>query len=206
MFLSTQWIDRPHDVAPPGYDKLDNHVVLMVLDHLDGRPGFKHALELNGYRVIVSDTGQDAARRARQTRTDLLIVDLDVPLLYGLVAARLILKQAQLAPIPVVIVMHEEVFDLAPLAELGASRNEYVTRVSDYGELPRLVNYLLPELPSGSPSGGDADELPAPTETIHSPLLPASAPGPHLHPNAARAERGLNPVEWIHPMALGKSL
>jgi len=49
---------------------------------------------------------------------------LDVPLIYGLVAARLIIKRAHVGPMPVVIVTHEDVVDRVPLMELGVSRNE----------------------------------------------------------------------------------
>lgn len=127
--------------------KGNNHVVLIVEDHRDARPELKQALELSGYSIIGTDNGQDAARRARQIQPDLLLVDMDVPLIYGLVAARQIIKQAQVGPMPVVIVTHEDVVDPTPLMELGASRNEYVTRISDYEELQHLLDYLLPALP-----------------------------------------------------------
>lgn len=127
--------------------KGNNHVVLIVEDHRDARPELKQALELSGYSIIGTDNGQDAARHARQIQPDLLLVDMDVPLIYGLVAARQIIKQAQVGPMPVVIVTHEDVVDPAPLMELGASRNEYVTRISDYEELQHLLDYLLPALP-----------------------------------------------------------
>ena len=119
----------------------------MVEDYQDATPELKQLLKLRGYRVIGTDNGQDAARQARQTHPDLLVVDMDVPLLYESVAARQIIKHAQVGSLPVVIVTHEEVVDPAALIELGASRNEYVTRLSDYQELQRLLDYLLPVLP-----------------------------------------------------------
>ncbi|MGI8897590.1 MAG: response regulator [Pyrinomonadaceae bacterium] len=82
----------------------------------------RQVLQLNGYRVIDTDNGQDAARNARQTRPDLLVVDMDVPLLYGLVAARQIIKNARVGPLPVVIVTHEDVVDPAPMMEARDSR------------------------------------------------------------------------------------
>jgi hypothetical protein len=109
-------------------------------------------------------------------------------------------------PIPAVIVTHEETFDPVQLAELGAARNEYVTRMSDYDGLPRLIDYLLPGLPTGSNSGRRSDALQTPTESIHSPLLPASAPVPHLHPDAVHAALDMNPVEGIDRIAMGESL
>lgn len=138
MSLNTHWADSSNDV---------NHVVVTVLDQLDARPELRQVLQLNGCRVIDTDNGMDAARNARQTRPDLLVVDMDVPLLYGLVAARQIIKHARVGPLPVVIVTHEDVVDPAPLMEVGASRNEYVTRLSDYQELQHLLDYLLPVLP-----------------------------------------------------------
>ncbi len=122
----------------------DNPVVLMVEDHNDTGSGIKHVLELNGYCVIDTDNGQDAARRARYVYPDLLLVDLDVPLLYGLVAARQIIKQAQLGGVPVIIVTHEDVVDPGAIMEVGVRRNEYVTRLSDYQQFEHLLDYLLP--------------------------------------------------------------
>jgi DNA-binding response OmpR family regulator len=125
----------------------DNHVVLVVEDHQDPRSELNEVLAQNGYRVIGTDNGQDAARQARQVRPDLLLIDLDVPLLFELVAARQILKQAQLWQLPVVIVTHEDVIDSGSIMEVGARRNEYVTRFSEDDQLQDLLDYLLPVLP-----------------------------------------------------------
>jgi DNA-binding response OmpR family regulator len=121
-----------------------------VKDQEDALFEIKHALESNGYRVIDTDNGQDAAKRARYAHPDLLLVDLDVPLLYGLVAARQILKQAFLGAVPVVIVTHEEALDPYTLMEVCFRRNEYVTRLSDYEQLKHLLDYLLPVGPKAA--------------------------------------------------------
>ena len=122
-------------------------VVLMVEDHQDARPELKQVLKQKGYSVIHTDNGLDAARQAYQTHPDLLVVDIDVPLLYGLVAARQIIKNARTGAIPAVVVTHDEVLDRAPLIEIGSNRDEYVTRISNYAELQLLLDYLLPVLP-----------------------------------------------------------
>jgi CheY-like chemotaxis protein len=122
----------------------DNPLVLMVEDQDDARAEMKEVLELNGYRVIDTDNGQDAAKRARFVPPDLVLVDLDVPLLYELVAARQIVKSAQLGILPVVIVTREDTIDPAAMMEVGVRRNEYVTRLSDYQQLEHLLDYLLP--------------------------------------------------------------
>ena len=120
-----------------------NPVVLIVKDQEDARPELIQLLELNGYQVIETDNGQDAVKRALYVSPDLLLVDLDVPLLYEMVAARQIVKNACLGGVPVVIATHDDVVDTAAIMELGVRRNEYVTRLSNYQQLECLLDYLL---------------------------------------------------------------
>ena len=121
----------------------ENPVVLMVEDQADEKCELRQILELNGYRVIETDNGQDAVKRALYIYPDLLLVDLNVPLLYQMMAARQIVKNARLANVPVVIATHDDVVDTATIMELGVRRNEYVTRLSDYQQLECLLEYLL---------------------------------------------------------------
>lgn len=121
----------------------DSPVVLLVNDQ-DDTLEMKQVLELSGYQVIDTDNGQDAAKHARYSRPDLVVVDLEVPLLYELVAARQIMKQAFLGTVPFVIVTHEEELDTQSMMEVCVRRNEYVTRLSDYEQLGHLLDYLLP--------------------------------------------------------------
>jgi hypothetical protein len=81
---------------------------------------------------------------------------------------------------PVVIVTHADVVDPAPMMEVGASRNEYVTRLSDYEELQHLLDYLLPVLPP-------TDDAP-----------PTSSPN-HSKGATTHQERSLSPDELPLP-------
>jgi DNA-binding response OmpR family regulator len=175
--------ERPDDAAPVSANGANN-VVLMVEDYRDARAELKLALKLKGYRVIDTDNGRDAALQARETHPDLLVVDMDVPLLYGLVAARQIIKHAQVGPIPVVIITHDDVVDPAPMIEVGATRNEYVTRLSDYESLQHLLDYLLPALPQTVDAAPERKPFLASGEAIRPSLLPASAPGLHQRRDA----------------------
>jgi len=147
MSLNRQWTGSSGNITYAVSAGEVKPVVLMVEDHQDARPELKQVLTQKGYRVIDTDNGQDAAQHARQICPDLLVVDMDVPLLYELVAARQIIKLARIGQLPVVIVTHEESVDARPLMELGAHRDEYITRLSDYGELQPLLDYLLPVMP-----------------------------------------------------------
>jgi DNA-binding response OmpR family regulator len=129
--------------------------VLLVNDQ-DDTLQMKQVLELSGYHVIDTDNGQDAAKRARCLRPDLVLVDLEVPLLYELIAARQIMKQAFLGAVPLVIVTHEEELDTHSMMEVCVRRNEYVTRLSDYEQLEHLLDYLLPFGPHAASSLDDS--------------------------------------------------
>ena len=153
--------------------------VLLVLDHSDAAPQLRQVLLQRGYRVIDTDNGLDAAKYARQGPPDLLVVDMDVPLLYELVAARQISRHAHVEPIPVVIVTHEDVVDAGPMMEVGTSRNEFVTRLSDYQELKPLLDYLLPVLP---PTPDANNQIAWPATLMEYPPDIAAPTGQEQHP------------------------
>lgn len=117
--------------------------IILVEDNDDTRTEIKQVLELSGYRVIDTDNGRDAVSGARTSNPDLVFVDLDVPLLYELTAARQIIKKAQLGQLPIIVVTHDEPDDPYPL-EVGLRRNEYVTRFTDYEQIEHLLDFLLP--------------------------------------------------------------
>ncbi len=152
MSLNRQGAGSSHNITSSVSAHEGKHLVLMVADHQGAQPELKQVLTQKGYRVIDTDNGRDAAKHAGQVLPDLLVVDLDVPLLYELVAARQIIKLARVGPLPVVIVTHEENIDATPLMELGTSRNEYITRLSAYAELKPLLDYLLPVMPRADDS------------------------------------------------------
>lgn len=142
--------DFPNDQTARRPSDPDKPLVLLVKDQEDTLFEMKQVLELSGYRVIDTDNGQDAAKRARYAPPDLLLVDLDVPLLYEMVAARQIMKHALLGTLPVVIVNHEEELDPYSIMEVCVQHNEYVTRLSDYEQLEHLLDYLLPVRPQAA--------------------------------------------------------
>ncbi len=124
--------------ARPGYVP----TVMVVEDDDASRSEIRQVLELNGYRVVDADNGRDAVASAQSAHPDLLFVDLNVPLTYGLVAARQIVKKARLGQVPVVVVTREGADPY--LTEDGVRRNEYVTRLTDYEQLEHLLDYLFP--------------------------------------------------------------
>ncbi len=181
------------DFVGPGYsDDEAVPVVLLVVDHSDACPELKRVLLQRGYRVIDTDNGLDAARHAREGQPDLLVVDMDVPLIYELVAARQICRHAQVEPIPVVIVTHDDVVDPGPMMEIGSSRNEFVTRLSDYQELKPLLDYLLPVLPPAR--GASSSQIASAASLMEYPPDTSATTARELHPHRDAAFREPDPI------------
>jgi CheY-like chemotaxis protein len=147
---NTKAVDHTFDQKSLGSTSADKPVVLVVEDQNESRSEMLQVLEMNGYRVIETDNGQDAVKRGRYVYPDLLLVDLNLPLLYEMVAARRIVKNAELGMLPVVIITHDDEVDPAAIMEAGVRRNEYVTRLSDYDQLQHLLDYLLPVTPQAA--------------------------------------------------------
>src|SRR5258706_12862259 len=196
MSLNLHSSERLYQVAPGPTRTDDLRVVLVVLDRVDARRQLGQVLTSKAYSVVDTDNGQEAARQARQTKPDLVLVDLDVPLLYGLVAARQIVKHGELGAMPVVIVTHEETIDPAPMIEVGITRHEYVTRLSDYTELHRLLEYLLPVLPPSQEDGTGDSSYPTRAEPTRLQLLPVNGPARHPHRDAARGKPATNQTHF----------
>jgi DNA-binding response OmpR family regulator len=198
MSFNTHCADTHDRFATGASSDFADRVVLTVLDHLGARPELRQVLQRNGYRVIDTDNGQDAAKSAFHTHPDLIVVDMDVPLLYELVAARQIIKHARVGPMPVVIVTHEDIVDPAPMLEVGASRNEYVTRLSDYQELQPLLDYLLPVMPSTDYAGARERSTSETVRQYSFDTPAASAPEHHRHSDTAWRSRNMKRGEPVH--------
>jgi two-component system cell cycle response regulator DivK len=82
----------------------DAHTVLVADDSDDIRELLRLLLELRGCSVIEAENGLEAVARASETRPDLILMDLSMPVLDGYAATRRIHEQPQLSDVPVVAV------------------------------------------------------------------------------------------------------
>ena len=118
--------------------------ILVAEDDEDNRLVMKMLLELRGYRVVVAANGHEALELAARERPDLMLMDLRMPLLNGLAAARQ-LRQHQLPHLRRVPVIALSAYDPAQHRNvaLAAGCNEYVTKPINYDLLEQLIKDLL---------------------------------------------------------------
>jgi CheY-like chemotaxis protein len=80
----------------------DQFSILVAEDHPDSRDALRTLLEACGYNVIVAGDGEEAVRRAVEARPDLILMDLMMPGVDGLEAARRLRRESAFQNIPMV--------------------------------------------------------------------------------------------------------
>jgi DNA-binding response OmpR family regulator len=62
--------------------------VLVIEDDPEIREGLRQLFVREGYQVVVAETGMDAIVKARHTRVDVVVTDLELPDISGIVVVR----------------------------------------------------------------------------------------------------------------------
>lgn len=114
--------------------------ILLVDDDIDFVESTKIVLESKPYEVIVAFEGNEALRKAREERPDLILLDIIMPVKDGFSAAEQLKKDPQLSKIPTLM-----------LTSFSARRGETAIPVSrgltldveDYIEKPVTPEELL---------------------------------------------------------------
>jgi DNA-binding response OmpR family regulator len=99
----------------------------------------KYNLERESYTVVTAADGEAALAAARETRPDLIVLDLMMPGLNGLEVCRIIRREMHM-PILILTARGDEIDKVAGL-ELGA--DDYVTKPFSMRELTARVRALL---------------------------------------------------------------
>jgi len=115
--------------------------ILLADDHQIVRDGIKSILENQGYRVTAeASNGQEAVRLAIQTNPDLAILDITMPVLNGLDAAREILQRLPSSK-AILLTMHAEKGYV--LEGLRAGIKGFVTKAHAAGDLVIAIRQVM---------------------------------------------------------------
>jgi two-component system response regulator NreC len=115
--------------------------VLLVDDHLMMRQGLKTLLEREGVDVVgEAADGREAIRLARQLRPDVAVVDLVMPLLNGIDAAREINKVSRKTK-TILLTMHTE--DRYVIEALKAGVKGYVLKTQAASDLVVAISQVF---------------------------------------------------------------
>src|SRR5215216_1839374 len=112
--------------------------IMIVEDYDDTRLLLKHGLEGLGYSVLEASNGQEAVDIAEREHPDLILMDLDLPILDGIAATQHIRQQPDLANVPIVAVTAFPM-SYTHVKAFAKGCNEYMPKPIDMAELERLV-------------------------------------------------------------------
>ncbi|HET9479951.1 MAG TPA: response regulator [Pyrinomonadaceae bacterium] len=116
--------------------------VLLAEDSQDTRKMLKRAFELKGYRVFEAEDGQEALDIARRYRPNLIVIDLNMPVLDGLETVKnLREREGPGEEIPIVAITAYDVPGMEEAA-LETGCNKYLSKPLDLAELDRTLKNL----------------------------------------------------------------
>lgn len=114
--------------------------ILVAEDNDDNRDILCTVLTLRGFDVLEAADGRQAVELARTARPDLILMDLRMPVMNGLAAARAIRQQSQSLPIVALSAYHPSQHGAVASA---AGCDDYVLKPVDYGRLEAVIDRLL---------------------------------------------------------------
>ena len=117
--------------------------ILVVEDYEDTSLAMRLALEDRGYRILEASDGEKAVEVAARERPDIILMDLQLPVLDGLDATRRIRAVPELKDTVIVAITAHHEGDYRARA-LAAGCNAFVSKPIDFDWLKDLLPNLLP--------------------------------------------------------------
>ncbi len=124
-------------------DQRSGRTIMIVEDYDDTRILLRRVLERLGYTVLEASNGQEAVDIADREHPDLILMDLDLPILDGIAATQRIRKQPEMEKVPIVAVTAYPM-SYTHVKAFAKGCNEYMAKPIDTTELERLVTRYLP--------------------------------------------------------------
>ena len=118
--------------------------ILVVDDYEDTRVMIRSTLEARGYRVLEATNGEEAVEAARRVCPDLILMDLNMPQMDGLEAAKAIRECKELCKsVPILAITAFDTYGMEEAA-LEAGCNGYIRKPLDTEEAERILRSFIP--------------------------------------------------------------
>ncbi len=130
--------------------------VLLVEDFEDSRYMMRRLLEMSGYRVLEAANGRQAVEIAESECPDVVLMDLQMPVLDGFTATSIIRRSESICRVPVIAVSAQAGEDYVAAAK-RVGCDHFVAKPVDFDLLLELVRECT--------EGGDARGYNAPPDS-----------------------------------------
>ncbi len=122
--------------------------VLVVDDEPDLIRILEFGLKSMGYAVETASDGQEGLKKARETKPDIILLDLMLPKLDGYKVCRLLKFDERYKNIPIIILSaRTQEGDQSLAMEMGANR--FITKPYEFTEIVGHMETLLKSVPTG---------------------------------------------------------
>jgi len=133
----------PKAIAPKTKVALRTSTILVAEDNIDSREMMKVLLRSKGYGVFEAADGLQAVEVALTKLPDLILLDLQLPLLDGLRVTRNLRQHPKLRAVPIVVISGYDQNQHRQLS-FDAGCNEYLSKPIDFGRLEEMLNTFVP--------------------------------------------------------------
>ncbi|HEX8187300.1 MAG TPA: response regulator [Pyrinomonadaceae bacterium] len=138
--------------------------VLVVEDYADSRFMMGRLLEMSGYRVLEAADGREAVDTAERECPDVVLMDLQMPVLDGFTATSLIRRIESTCRVPVIAVSAQSTEDFVSAAR-RVGCDHFVAKPVDFDLLLGLVRECTEE------GGGRVHHAPPNSLTVRQPCV-----------------------------------
>ncbi len=118
-----------------------NRKILIVDDEPKNLKLLKDILEVSGYTVLVAGNGREAIETALLHRPDLILMDLNLPVMDGLAATKILKNNPNTSDIPVLVLSGSVPGDNIRMGKTGC--DDYITKPFNLGDLRNKIQEYL---------------------------------------------------------------
>ena len=116
--------------------------VLLVEDFEDSRTGLSKLLESEGFEVLQAADGAEAIEVALDSRPDIILMDLTLPVIDGVTATKKIKETDYMSRVPVIALTAHDPEDVGRLVS-SAGCADFVTKPVNFSTLVALISKYL---------------------------------------------------------------
>src|SRR5580704_8230326 len=142
MWQTAQQAARPPDPEIPRLGEIRMQKILLVEDNEMNRDMLSRRLQRKGYCVVTAEDGEKGLLLARSESPDLILMDINLPVMGGWEVTRLLKANESTRHIPIIaLTAHAWVTDREKAIEAGC--DEYDTKPVEFGRLSEKIENLL---------------------------------------------------------------
>ncbi len=117
--------------------------ILIVDDEKIIRNLLSKRLSEEGYRIEIAENGKEAFKKIKESRPDLIILDLSMPVMNGFEFLRVIEKEEDFSEIPVIALSNSgEKIEIEKISEMGV--DDYIIKTEF--SLRKIINKVISKI------------------------------------------------------------